>query len=110
MYGQPPQKPRIIYADLGYDSEAHRQRLPERGIKSLIAKRRTERRSGLGKFRWVVERTHAWLHNFRHPRIRFERRADNPRPYKGKTRMQFADTWKNMDALLRQLEAYGFSK
>ena len=35
-----------------------------------------EHGSGLGKFRWVVERTHAWLHNFRRLRIRFERRAD----------------------------------
>ncbi len=47
-----------------------------RGIKPVIAKRRTERGSGLGKFRWVVERTHVWIHNFRRQRIRFERRAD----------------------------------
>lgn len=32
-------------------------------------------KAGLGKFRWVVERTHAWLHNFRRLRIRFERCA-----------------------------------
>ncbi|KJR94446.1 transposase [Burkholderia pseudomallei] len=32
--------------------------------------------SGLGKVRWVVKRTHAWLHHFRRLRIRFERRAD----------------------------------
>ncbi|MEX3581683.1 MAG: transposase [Burkholderia sp.] len=48
----------------------------ERGIKPVIARRRTERGSGLGKFRWVVERTHSWLHNCRRPRIRFDRRAD----------------------------------
>jgi len=70
------QKPKVIYADRGYDSEAHRQKLRERGIKPVIARRRTEHGSGLGKFRWVVERTHAWLHNFRRLRIRFERRAD----------------------------------
>jgi transposase len=69
------QKPKVIYADRGYDSEAHRQKLRERGIKPVIARRRTEHGSGLGKFRWVVERTHAWLHNFRRLRIRFERRA-----------------------------------
>ena len=74
--GRPLQKPKVIYADRGYDSEAHRQKLRERGIKPVIAKRRTEHGSGLGKFRWVVERTHAWLHNFRRLRIRFERRAD----------------------------------
>jgi transposase len=56
--------------------DAHRQKLREREIKPVIARRRTEHGSGLGKFRWVVERTHAWLHNFRRLRIRFERRAD----------------------------------
>jgi transposase len=60
----------------GYDSEPHRQRLRERGIKPVIAGRRTEHGSGLGKFRRLVERTHAWLHHFRRLRIRFERRAD----------------------------------
>jgi transposase len=45
-------------------------------VKPVLAKRRTEHGSGLGKFRWVVERTHARLHNFRRLRIRFERRAD----------------------------------
>src|SRR5476649_647199 len=74
--GRPLQKPQVVYADRGYDSEAHRRRLCERGIKPVLAKRRTEHGSGLGKYRWVVERTHAWLHNFRRLRIRFERRAD----------------------------------
>ena len=74
--GRPPQRPKVIYADRGYDSDAHRQRLRERGIKPVIARRRTEHGSGLGKFRWVVERTHSWLHNFRRLRIRFDRRAD----------------------------------
>ncbi|WP_150778024.1 IS5 family transposase [Pandoraea sputorum] len=73
--GQPLLKPKVIYADRGYDSEPHRQRLRERGIKPVFARRRTEHGSGLGKFRWVVQRTHAWLHNFRRLRIRFERRA-----------------------------------
>jgi transposase len=74
--GRPLRKPKIIYADRGYDSEPHRRKLRKRGIKPVIAKRRTEHGSGLGKFRWVVERTHAWLHNFRRLRIRFECRDD----------------------------------
>jgi transposase len=73
--GRPLQEPRVVYADRGYDSDSHRQRLRERGIKSVIAKRRTEHGGGLGKFRWVVERTHPWL-DFRRLRIRFDRRAD----------------------------------
>lgn len=32
--------------------------------------------TSLGRLRWVVERTIAWLHQFRHLRARFERRAD----------------------------------
>ena len=74
--GRPLRKPKVIYADRGYDSESHRERLRDRGIKPVIAKRRTEHGSGLGKFRWVVDRTHSWLHNFRRLRIRFDRRAD----------------------------------
>jgi len=32
--------------------------------------------SGLGTKRWVVERTIAWLHQYRRLRIRYERRDD----------------------------------
>ena len=39
----------------------------------ILAKRRTPHGSGLGKTRWVVERTLAWLHKFRKLRIRDER-------------------------------------
>src|SRR5471030_1023545 len=73
--GRPLQKPQVVYADRGYDSEAHRRRLRERGIKPVLAKRRTEHGSGLGKYRWVVERTHALCHNFHRLRIRYERLA-----------------------------------
>ncbi|MGF7192196.1 transposase [Robbsia andropogonis] len=74
--GRPLRKPKVIYADRGYDSEPHRERLCARDIEPVITRHRTEHGSGLGKFRWVVERTHAWPHNFRRLRIRFERRAD----------------------------------
>ncbi|MDR6504003.1 transposase [Burkholderia ambifaria] len=69
-------RPRVVYADRGYDSERHRRALRKRGIETVIARCRTEHGSGLGKYRWVVEHTHAWLHHFRRLRIRFERRAD----------------------------------
>jgi transposase len=32
--------------------------------------------SGLGRWRWVVERTFAWLNQFRRLRVRYEKRAD----------------------------------
>jgi transposase len=42
----------------------------------VVARRNTEHGSGLGKLRWVVERTFAWLHFFRRLRIRWERRLE----------------------------------
>jgi transposase len=30
----------------------------------------------LGRWRWVVERTFAWLNQFRRLRVRYEKRAD----------------------------------
>lgn len=42
----------------------------------LLATRRTTHGSGLGQWRWVVERTFAWLNQFRRLRVRYEKRAD----------------------------------
>lgn len=41
-----------------------------------IARRGTPHGSGLGKTRWVVEPTFAWLHQFKQLRIHYEIRAD----------------------------------
>ena len=68
--------PTEIYADRAYDSEPHRQLLRWLGLKPLLAKRRTAHGSGLGVYRWVVERTIAWLHSFGRLRFRRDRRAD----------------------------------
>lgn len=66
-------RPRCVQADRGYDSQAHRHTLQRRGIRHRIARRRTEHGSHWGKTRWVVERTIAWLHQFRRLRVRYER-------------------------------------
>lgn len=71
--GAPIRKPKLVQADRGYDSNPLRKLLTERGIQTQIARRYTKHGSGLGKTRWVVERTIAWLHQFRRLRIRFER-------------------------------------
>jgi transposase len=71
--GRPLKKPKFIQADRAYDSGAHRLALAQRGIVSQIARRRTVHGSNLGKTRWVVERTIAWLHQFRRLRVRSER-------------------------------------
>ncbi|WP_155419867.1 IS5 family transposase [Burkholderia gladioli] len=74
--GRPLSRPGRVYADRGYDHDKYRCILHERNIPTSIARRGHPHGSGLGKVRWVVERTHAWLHHFRRLRTRFERRAD----------------------------------
>lgn len=74
--GRPRQRPQRVQGDRGYDSEPHRKQLRRRNIEPVLAKRNTEHGSGLGVFRWVVERTLAWLHQFRRLRTRYDRRDD----------------------------------
>jgi transposase len=74
--GRPRHRPDLVQGDRAYGSQPHRKQLRLRGIASLLANRYTEHGSGLGKFRWVVERTNSWLHQNRRLRVRWERRAD----------------------------------
>jgi transposase len=74
--GRPRKRADRLLADRGYDYDKYRRELRRRGVKPIIARRNTEHGSGLGKERWVVERTFAWLHNFRRLRTRYERRAE----------------------------------
>jgi transposase len=67
--GEPKHRPKTVYADRAYDSELHREQLRERRIDPHLARRRMPHGSGLGVFRWVVERTISWLHGFR--KLRF---------------------------------------
>jgi hypothetical protein len=46
------------------------------GIVAVVAKPGSPHGSGLGVFRWVVERTLAWLHRFHRLALRYDRRAD----------------------------------
>src|SRR5207249_1998682 len=62
-----------LHADRGYDSEATRWILRWLGIDPHIAKRGTPHGSGLGKVRWVVERTISWLKGLRRMRVRYDR-------------------------------------
>jgi transposase len=74
--GRPRRRPERLIADRGYDHDKYRRLLWQRGVKPVIARRQTDHGSGLGRYRWVVERTFAWLHNFKRLLIRYERRAD----------------------------------
>ena len=67
--GRPIRRPESLYADPAYHSEMHSILLRHKGIRPHIAQRGQPHGSGLGKVRWVVERTLSWLHQYRRRRI-----------------------------------------
>ena len=74
--GRPRRRPDRLVADRGYDHDKHRRELRGHRIKPEIARRQTEHGSGLGRVRWVVERTFAWLHSLKRLLVRYDRRHD----------------------------------
>jgi transposase len=74
--GRPRQRPQNLHADKGYDDPHCRQTLRQRGIQARIARKGQESKTRLGRYRWVAERTLAWLNRFRRLPIRDERRDD----------------------------------
>ncbi len=74
--GRPRKRPDKLHADKGYDHRRCRRECRARGIKPRIARRGVESSAHLGRHRWVVERSFAWLARFRRLSIRYERRAD----------------------------------
>ncbi len=74
--GRPRRRPKKLLADRAYYSKRHHRELRRRRIKPKVAKPKSSHGSGLGKERWVVERSIAWLHQHRRLRVRYERRAD----------------------------------
>lgn len=74
--GRPRQRPDELYGDRAYDHDKYRKKVRARGIRPRIARRGQPHGSGLGKHRWVVERTVAWYHGMKRLRIRWERRDD----------------------------------
>jgi transposase len=73
--GRPKEHPDELYADRGFDNDSTRLLLRWLGIEPKIARRNTEHGSGLGKTRWVVERTIAWIKGLRRMRVRYDRLA-----------------------------------
>jgi transposase len=78
--GAPPH-PRRLILDRGYDSDPLRKRLAGRGIEMICPHRKNRKRAKTQdgrklrryKRRWKVERTFAWLGNFRRLVVRYER-------------------------------------
>ena len=77
--------PQRLVGDRGYDSNGARQLLEECDIEPIIPARSNNRRAThqdkrkLRRYqrRWIVERTNAWLQNFRRLVVRYERKAAN---------------------------------
>jgi transposase len=81
--GHPRTKPRRIIADKAYDCDAFRFAMLMRGIEVIAPHRRNRVRRKLQdgralrryRHRWKVERTFAWLQNFRRLVVRWDRSA-----------------------------------
>ena len=79
--GRPRQKPMRVIADKAYDSDPLRKRLRLRGIELICPHKRnrvrpaTQDGQALRRYRrrWIVERTNAWLGNFRRLVVRYDR-------------------------------------
>ena len=75
------ESPQGLCLDRGYDYDEVRALAHEFGFTCHIRSRAEEakaleREAGLRARRWVVERTHSWLHRFRRILVRWEKRSD----------------------------------
>jgi transposase len=68
-------RPTKLHADKVYDVAELRRWLHQRGITPRIARKGIESSNTLGKHRWVIERSIAWLFGYRRLIIRYERHA-----------------------------------
>ena len=70
--GRPKRKPAMLVADKAFDCQSLRSILHWLGIAPALPARGADEH-GLGVWRWFVERTISWLHQFRRLRIRWDR-------------------------------------
>jgi IS5 family transposase len=73
---RPRKRPAKLHLDKGYDYPRCRRALRRRGITPRIARRGIQSSQRLGRRRYVVERSLAWLVGYRRFQMRYERRAD----------------------------------
>jgi len=62
-----------VLADRGYDAEGNRALCRDCGAEPRIHKRRQPSGSGLGRQRWPVERSNAWLLENKRLALRYDR-------------------------------------
>ena len=70
-------RPAKLHADKGYDVPELRTWLRRRGITPRIARRGIESTERLGRHRWKIERSIAWLTGYRRLSPRYERNASH---------------------------------
>jgi transposase len=68
-------KPAKLHADKAYDRPDLRRWVRDRGSAVRIARKGIGSSQKLGKHRWVIERTVAWLTGYRRLTLRYERKA-----------------------------------
>lgn len=83
----PKKRPDSLIADKGYDAKWLRDAIRKRNITPYIPKRRKIGQSEQPSYnkkiqaqyatRWIVERTNAWLQNYRRITVRWDRNCDN---------------------------------
>jgi hypothetical protein len=69
--GRPRRRPLGLYGDRAYHSLEGGSDLRRRHIRARIAWPKSRHGSGLGTKRWVIQRTIAWLHQYRRLHIRY---------------------------------------
>ena len=69
----PGARPDKLHADKAYDVAELRRWLRQRGITPRIARKGVESSQKLGRHRWVIERSIAWLFGYRRLTCRYER-------------------------------------
>ena len=74
--GRPRRRPDRVTADRGYDHDKYRRAAPSARHQARDRPPPDRAGSGLGRYRWVVERTFAWLHQFKRLLVRYDRRAE----------------------------------
>ena len=73
--GRPRRKPKALYGDRACGTPRNQEGLKQRGIEDHLARQRTPHGSGLGKVRYVVERSLAWVGQARRLKVRYDRLA-----------------------------------
>jgi transposase len=70
--GRPRRRPGPVHGDRAYGTPRNRAELKRRRIEGQLAAPGMPHGSGLGRVRWVVERTLAWVGQARRLKVRYE--------------------------------------